>query len=133
MVLTLTVQNCPLPSLTSGQNAHLHITIGFATTPPSPSEPEAGLRGKPLAEATRRIPNGNSVTERFLEYVLKNLCKGGCKFLRSLQLLFQCKADNGTIKWGNVVKVGQCRPFCWPPVHQGIELDIAGFYLLRGL
>ena len=53
---TLTVQNCPLASLSSGQTAHLHITIGFATTPPPLSEPEAGLRGRPRAQDIGRIP-----------------------------------------------------------------------------
>jgi hypothetical protein len=39
-----TVQNGPLPSLASGQTAHLHITFGFAKQPrPLLSEQEAGL------------------------------------------------------------------------------------------
>ena len=51
---TLTVQNRPLASLSSGQAAHLYITIGFATTPPTPTESEAGLRGRPAAEAPNK-------------------------------------------------------------------------------
>ncbi len=47
---TLTVQNCPPTSLSSGQAANLHITVGFATTPPPLSEPEAGLRCRPRAQ-----------------------------------------------------------------------------------
>jgi len=58
---TLTVQNRPLASLSSGQAAHLYITIGFATTPPSRTEPEAGLRGQPLAEATRKNPQRKKI------------------------------------------------------------------------
>jgi hypothetical protein len=38
-------------SLSSGPTSPLHITFGFAITPPIPSGPEAGLRGRPAVEA----------------------------------------------------------------------------------
>jgi hypothetical protein len=44
-------------SSASGPTSHLYITIGFATTPPTPMESEAGLRGRPAAEAPyKKIP-----------------------------------------------------------------------------
>ncbi len=46
----------------SGPTSHLYIMIGFATTPPTPMESEAGLRGRPAAEApNKKIPqNGET-------------------------------------------------------------------------
>ncbi len=49
---TLTISNSHLPpSLASVLTAHLHITFGLATTPPTLPEPEADLRGRPATEA----------------------------------------------------------------------------------
>jgi hypothetical protein len=45
-------------SSASGPTSHLYITAGFATTPPTPMKPEAGLRGRPAAEApNKKIPH----------------------------------------------------------------------------
>jgi hypothetical protein len=45
-------------SSASGPTSRLYITAGFATTPPTPMKPEAGLRGRPAAEApNKKIPH----------------------------------------------------------------------------
>ncbi len=60
----------------SGPTSQLYITIGFATTPPTPMESEAGLRGRPAAEA----PNKKNPKKGWLEKIFL--------FKRSMILLY---------------------------------------------
>jgi hypothetical protein len=72
---TLTAPNSTHPPPASGLTSHLYITLGFATTPPTLMESEAGLRGRPAVEApNKKIPQ-HGETLNFNP--CKNVEKGG--------------------------------------------------------
>ena len=92
----LPFKNCPPASLSSGQTAHLYITIWFCNNPAlsirTGGQPP---RPAPQAEATRKNPRWTFRSRRLIGICLEDLCKGGSKCPQKSTVLFQCNSKMG--------------------------------------